>query len=195
MAGRGSEMTRMTRGPSSASHERPSREREATLGRGAAESCSERSPAPRADSQPRRASAYGRGRAALRLLFLFVIAVITVACAGITSPGRGIAGRPTVVELAGSGVDAARSAVTSQFGRRRRQWRDGVERPVMYREAVEADVDDDDAHTRWGIAGAAPVALRGISMPRKPGRALRGEAQSDTSRFAIRRGFPRGPPA
>ncbi|AKU98298.1 hypothetical protein AKJ09_04962 [Labilithrix luteola] len=130
------------------------------------------------------------------MLYLLAVAVITVVCAGITTPGRGIAGYPTVAELAGHGVHAARSAMGSQLGQRSRQWRDGVERPVMFREAVEADVDDDDAHTRcWGIAGAAPVALRGVATPRMPGRALRGEAQSDTSRFAVRRGFPRGPPA
>lgn len=175
-------MPPMPRRPSSASHERPSGksgERESAL-----------------DGTSRRSGRVGhaRGRSALRLLYLLVVAVITVVCVGITSPGRGIASRPSAVELAGHGVHAARSAAM-QFAPRTRQWRDGLERPAIFREAVEADVDDDDAHTRWGVAGAAPVALRGVPTARKPGRALRGEAQSDTSRFAIRRGFPRGPPA
>jgi hypothetical protein len=128
----------------------------------------------------------------LRLLHLLALAIATVVCAGITSPGRGIANLAAPIEVAAAdSANAARCALAAEPSPQ--QWRDRAPRPLAEDlQAVESDSDDGD--TRCELADDAAVAFRRISFPREPGRALRGEPEIDASRFAIDTGLPRGPP-
>lgn len=78
-----------------------------------------------------------------------------------------------------------------------RSWR--AERPhaVVYRDAVEADLDDDDIDERRERASfpAVTPTTRSERAPRRPARALASEPRSATSRVAIGSGRLRGPPA
>lgn len=127
----------------------------------------------------------------LRLLQLLVLAIVTVVCAGVTSPARAIASLAPSIEVAAhDSADAERRGMAPEPPQQRRH---DIARPVVDLDAVEADIDD-DGDPLPDVADDRPAAFRGVCLPRRPGRPLRVEPQVDTSRLAFGRGLPRGPP-
>ncbi|HVH41658.1 MAG TPA: hypothetical protein VM925_04925 [Labilithrix sp.] len=129
----------------------------------------------------------------LRLLCRVALAtVIVIVCAIIARPGGGSASLLAVAVAAAPSVSA-----NAEHAPEARHWRDGHSRTVVDLKAVEADVDDDDdddddplCHVRDHLV----AAFRYVPAPRQTDRALRGELQIDTSRFAAGTCLPRGPP-
>lgn len=130
-------------------------------------------------------------RELLRQLTVIAFAMVTVVCAGIAGAGRTLAVGPVEV------VAAISAPQPSQ-----QQWRVGEEPADVDCDAVEAERDDDDRDdddfgdedNRSHALADLAIMVRGAGAPRCPGRALRSEPQTDTSRFACGIGLPRGPP-
>lgn len=123
----------------------------------------------------------------LQRLTLIAIAIATVVCAGIFGAGRLTSSAPAAAVVTASAVQASQ------------QWRAGDDPADIDRDAIEAERDDDnndddDVDARGHAIAAAFGSLRGRGSPRCPGRALRSEPPTDTSRFACGIGLPRGPP-
>jgi hypothetical protein len=123
----------------------------------------------------------------LRLLHVLALAIVAVVCAGIASPAPGIACQAARSEVAARDSASAVRALAPQ-----------PSRPWRYLDAVEADLDDDDIDDdrdrQSDVADDPATTFRGVGLPSKLDRALRGDAPIDTSRFAIGSCRPRGPP-
>ena len=127
----------------------------------------------------------------VRLLQCLALAIATVVCAGITSPGQGIANLAAPVDVAAP--DSASAVRWASPSEPLRQWRNrAAARPAGDLKAVAAESDDGDP--RPELADDAASAFEAASFPREPARASRDEPRTDTSRFAISTGLPRGPP-
>jgi hypothetical protein len=125
----------------------------------------------------------------LRLVLLAVIASVAILGVGTFGP-RASHGVHAAIESIG-GVRAASLKPT-------RVWRQSGARPVVYRDAVEANLDDDDLgerHARSALTDDGAFAFRLDRVPSRPARALRTEPQRAESRVAIGSGRLRGPPA
>lgn len=129
----------------------------------------------------------------LRWLRLVALAIVTVVSLGLLGPGRGLVSlsRP----LAVAALECSSSAAGALASESSHHWRQGEPRAAIENDAVEADLDDDDGDTRSHVSGDAAMALRASGSPRESGRALRTDAEIDTSRFASGTGLPRGPPS
>src|SRR4051812_34377340 len=78
---------------------------------------------------------------AVRLLHLLAFAIVTVVCAGLTSPARGIVNVAAPIAVAArDGANAVRWGLSPQPSH---QWRDAAH-PLLDLKAIEADLDDDD---------------------------------------------------
>lgn len=128
---------------------------------------------------------------ALRLVQRLALALLTIlVCASSPRPIRAsLQIVAAAVELA-SPDGAAADDVAPESSHR---LLDDRGRPDVDLDALEADLDDDDDRVGHD---ANPVSLtfRAAPPPRQPGRARRGDGESDTSRFAAGTGLPRGPP-
>lgn len=132
----------------------------------------------------------------LRLLRLLAFAIVTIVCAGLTSPGLGLAsGRgPIEIGAAGRAAPPIGWALRPQPSH---QWRDGAAAPVVAPDPVEADGDDDnrnDDDERRSDVAHHSVVVDGARIPNR-GSALHVAPSVDTSRFAIGEHLARGPPA
>ncbi len=113
------------------------------------------------------------------LVHLVAIAILTIASAGAFGPTRR--------------ASYDRVAVSGEYASRSHQWQDGTD--GIYRDVVEADVDDDNDGDAPAHARAEPAIDPHRSLsPRETERAKRADLPSDTSRFAIRESLARGPP-
>jgi len=125
----------------------------------------------------------------LRSLRLLVLAIVTLLCAGLASPGPRVASMASLLEVAASD----RAATSSH------QWRDGGAPRSLDGHALEAELDDDDfdgdTDPPSDLAEARARASVGVLAPREPGQACRDEHRIDRSRFASGSGRPREPPA
>lgn len=146
--------------------------------------------APRRDVGAKRRVDTPRVGPMRRLLHILALAVVTLVCAGITSPARSIANPAAPIDVAASdGSNAARAGLARQPAH---LWHGA--RRVFDVKVAEAEIEDDDRHPLSDTSEDPAVPVRG-SFPRNTGRASRSAPQSDTSRFAIGTGLPRGPPA
>lgn len=122
-------------------------------------------------------------------MLLALIALVAVVGAGAFAPGRA---------HASDGVAAVTvSAVRWSVGLPTRAWRAEIPRAVVYRDAVEADLDDDDIDERRERASLPTVTptTRSERAPGRPARALVSEPPGAASRVAVGSGRLRGPPA
>ena len=123
----------------------------------------------------------------LRVVLLALLALVAVLGVGMFAPGRALATHGVVT------VSAVRWSVSVPT----RSWRGEVPRAVVYRDAVEADLDDDDLDERRERASLPAVTptTRTERAPGRPARALVSEPPGATSRVAVGSGRLRGPPA
>jgi hypothetical protein len=128
----------------------------------------------------------------LRRLALAVAALVV--CAGVAAPSRAAAGfvAPAAVKLV-----ACESAGREVMRASRLHPQDDAARRAIDLNAVELDDDDDDTDGDDPLCAVSEGALPfpSVPLPRNPGRAVRSELPTDTSRFAAGPGLPRGPPA
>lgn len=117
-----------------------------------------------------------------------LIALVAVLGVGALAPGRALASHGP----AGVAVSVVRGSFSQP-----RSWRPERPRAVVYREAVEADLDDDDIDERRERASLPAVTptTRTERAPGRPARSLASEPRSATSRVAVGSGRLRGPPA
>lgn len=136
------------------------------------------------------------------LRWLYVIAAaLTVLFAADVLGGRGklgVSSTAFTTEAAFSYrmTGAARCALRKMASH---QWRDGARTSIADSQAIEADLTDADIvdgdnDPRSETTFDSTISIRGNAVRHPSGVASRGEAQSDTSRFAIEGGLPRGPP-
>ncbi len=145
---------------------------------------------PATFAKPGRASAPPHALRMLRLLHILAIALLTVACAGFASQGRGaplvsVIGAAVTTAGNASALRLAASPTLSQRSHNRATLRADLK-------ALEAEGDGDgDAHF---IPKDGELSIGGQTWPPTGSRAWRGECQLDSSRFAIRTGLARAPP-
>lgn len=127
----------------------------------------------------------------LRLLQRLVLAIVTIVlCASVTSVVRRVAVAGAIDAAVADAHVAARCAAPAPD--QSQEWQDADDR-VADLKAVESEFDEEDRDVS-DVADEAPQALSRIVASPETDRVSRGEAQFDTSRFAVGTGLPRGPP-
>ncbi len=125
-----------------------------------------------------------------RFLRVIAVAVMTLACAGVTSQSRGTSRTLVVVEATTAAVAKAvgwaATAAASQGSR---------ERPTLRADLREVEPEVDGDSDVSCVPVGKTLALGELTSPCGLGRTGRWEAPRLASRFAIRTGLARAPPA